>query len=283
LDRVVVAAAAAVGFVVMVSAVGNVVFVVFVAAAVATAVVVAVVVVVVVVVVTVVAVVVVVVVLVVGHMPSPGWQSGTSTWSGHCVPVVSLLALRVTAMIRAAPASHAFVHVLNEYAQSARSVVVVAVVVVVVVVVPVVVVVVVVVMVVVVAVVEVVVVVVEVVVVVVVVLVVVCLTGTDTVSSINVTLPVCANSLPLIVTLADTVTDAYASTVPTNVVPPFRVALLPTAQNTLAACPPPTSLMWLLVTAVVSELPIWNVHTPLGSPPASSVRVPVMARLDEAA
>ena len=107
--------------------------------------------------------------------------------------------------------------------------------------------------------------------------------GTDIASLINVTDSVRANSRPVIFTPADTVTAACASTVPRKVVPPLRLALLPTAQNTLAACPPSTTTILLLVDAVINVETIWNIHTLLVSPPASNVRVPVMARLEEAA
>ena len=70
---------------------------------------------------------VVVDVVVVGHISSPGLQSGTSSCTGHGfpAPVVS----RVTSMVLSDPASHCAVHVVYLYSQSNINVVVVTVVV----------------------------------------------------------------------------------------------------------------------------------------------------------
>lgn len=67
-----------------------------------------------------------------------------------------------------------------------------------------------------------------------------------------------------------------ASTDPTKLVPVPRVAELPTSQNTLQACVPPTSATVLLL-AVINVDPAWKTKTAFGSPWASSVTVPVRA------
>jgi len=67
-------------------------------------------------------------VTVLGHMPSPGRQSGALPWLGHALP--PFIGNRVIEIVRPLPSSHALVHGLVVYAQSSTRVVVVAVVVV---------------------------------------------------------------------------------------------------------------------------------------------------------
>jgi hypothetical protein len=69
--------------------------------------------------------------------------------------------------------------------------------------------------------------------------------------------------------------DVSARMFPLKVEPVPSVAELPTCQKTLQACAPPRRLT-LLLDAVMSVDAIWKMKTPLGSPWASSVRVPVI-------
>jgi hypothetical protein len=93
------------------------------------------------------------------------------------------------------------------------------------------------------------------------------------VSSMRVTSPFRANTRPFTVTPEPSVIVVNAMTVPTKV-GPFRVAELPTCQNTLHADAPPVRLTVLLVPAVRVD-PVWKMKTALGSPSAFRVRVPV--------
>ena len=63
------------------------------------------------------------------------------------------------------------------------------------------------------------------------------------------------------------------SIVPTSAVPVPSVAELPTCQKTPQG--PPLMIDTTELLAVVSVLPIWKMKTALGSPPPSSVRMPV--------
>ena len=90
------------------------------------------------------------------------------------------------------------------------------------------------------------------------------------------TWPLSASARPSTAAPEFTVTDASASTVPLNTEVDPSVAELPTCQNTLQACAPLIRLI-ALPEAVVSDEPIWKMNTELGSPMASSVRVPESA------
>lgn len=72
------------------------------------------------------------------------------------------------------------------------------------------------------------------------------------------------------------VIDARAIMFPVNEVLVPRVAELPTCQNTFCAWALPIRLTWLLPDAVVTVETTWKIQTALGSPPPSSVRIPVM-------
>jgi hypothetical protein len=69
-------------------------------------------------------------------------------------------------------------------------------------------------------------------------------------------------------------TRAYASIVPTNVVPVPIVAALPTCQKTLQGCAP-SSRKTVLFEAVIRVEPAWKMKTAFGSPPPFKVTVPV--------
>jgi hypothetical protein len=90
----------------------------------------------------------------------------------------------------------------------------------------------------------------------------------------RVTAPVRARSRPTTVAPVVAVTDACAITVPTKWVFVPRVAELPICQKTLQGLAPFCSTT-LLADAVVSVLAAWKIQTVSGTPPASSVRVPV--------
>jgi len=98
----------------------------------------------------------------------------------------------------------------------------------------------------------------------------------------NVTAPVRANALPFSAAPVLSVTDAWAITVPLNLVLVPRVAELPTCQKTLAAWAPPIRFTLLLVEAVVSVVPIWKMKTAFGLPLPLRVTVPVMPTEDAA-
>lgn len=98
--------------------------------------------------------------------------------------------------------------------------------------------------------------------------------GLVMVSESNVTAPLRASTRPSTVTLVVTVMLVRARIVPRNVEPVPRVAELPTCQKTLQDWAPLTRLTWL-ADAVVRVDPAWKTKTAFGSPPASSVRIPV--------
>ena len=89
-----------------------------------------------------------------------------------------------------------------------------------------------------------------------------------------------ANTRPSTVTPVCTWMDANARMFPMKVEVVPSVAELPTCQKTLQACAPPRRLT-LLLDAVMSVVAIWKMKTPLGSPWASSVRVPVIPNVPE--
>ena len=72
--------------------------------------------------------------------------------------------------------------------------------------------------------------------------------------------------------------DEKARIFPTNEDVPPMVADVPTCQNTLAACAPLMSTT-LLLTAVVSVLPIWKMNWAFGLFCALSVKTPVSPML----
>jgi hypothetical protein len=102
-------------------------------------------------------------------------------------------------------------------------------------------------------------------------------TGLVTVFESNVTEPLRAISRPWTVAFVLAVIDVNASTVPTKVEPTPSVAELPTCQKTLQGWPPLMTIT-LLFTAVMRVDPAWKIHTAPGSPWASRVRVPVIAK-----
>jgi hypothetical protein len=77
------------------------------------------------------------------------------------------------------------------------------------------------------------------------------------VSSIRVTSPFCASSLPSTVTAEPTVIDVKAMTVPAKVEPPSNPAELPTCQKTSHAEAPPSSATELPVFKVRDD-PVWK-------------------------
>jgi len=92
------------------------------------------------------------------------------------------------------------------------------------------------------------------------------------VSLIKVTSPVLASARPFSVTPLAIVMDVEAMIVPANVEPDPRVAELVICQKTLQGWPP---LMNTTEPATMrSDVP-WNTQTEFGSPPPSSVSVPV--------
>jgi hypothetical protein len=99
--------------------------------------------------------------------------------------------------------------------------------------------------------------------------------GRLTVFVSSVTAPVRARSRPSTVAPVVAVMLSWAMTVPTIVEVVPSVAEDPTCQNTLHAVAFPTSWTTLAL-AVVKAEPTWKMKTALGSPPPSSVSVPVM-------
>ena len=93
-------------------------------------------------------------------------------------------------------------------------------------------------------------------------------------SSISVTAPLRARSLPFTLAPSFTEIDVSARMLPWNAVLVPSVAELPTCQKTLHAWAPLTSRT-LLSVAVTSVDGIWKMNTARGSPCASSVRRPV--------
>ena len=89
-----------------------------------------------------------------------------------------------------------------------------------------------------------------------------------------------AKSLPSTVVPPLSVIEVLASIFPINLIPvPAvvpKVAELPTCQKTLQDWAWPVRTI-LLLSAIVSVEPAWNIKTAFGSPPPSSVRVPVTA------
>jgi hypothetical protein len=92
----------------------------------------------------------------------------------------------------------------------------------------------------------------------------------------RVTAAVRASSRPTTEVVVPAVIEASAKTVPRNVVLVFRVAELPTCQNTLQADAPLMRLTVLSV-AVMRVLLAWKMNTAPGSFCASRVTVPVRA------
>jgi hypothetical protein len=90
----------------------------------------------------------------------------------------------------------------------------------------------------------------------------------------SVTAPLRARARPSITALVFTVIDVRAMMLPLKKELTSMVAELPTCQNTLQAWPP-LMMLTLLDGAVIRVEPIWKIQTALGSPRASSVRVPV--------
>jgi hypothetical protein len=89
----------------------------------------------------------------------------------------------------------------------------------------------------------------------------------------NETWPVLARARPLTDAPALTVIEVEARIVPTNADEVPNVAELPTCHTTLQACAPFVSTTWL-AEDVMSVDAIWKMKIALGSPCASSVRVP---------
>ena len=104
----------------------------------------------------------------------------------------------------------------------------------------------------------------------------------ETLFESRVTAALRAMRRPLIDAPVVAVIDVSARIVPLNDEYVPRVAELPTCQNTFAACVPLVratvlSEMLGLPAAVTSVEPAWKMNTALGSPPPSSVNVPVMS------
>jgi hypothetical protein len=95
----------------------------------------------------------------------------------------------------------------------------------------------------------------------------------------NVTAPTLASNRPSTVAAVVAVIDAKARIFPLKVDPVPSVAELPTCQNMLQDWAP-LMRFTLLPDAVVSVEPIWKMKTALGSPWASSVRIPVIPSED---
>jgi hypothetical protein len=101
--------------------------------------------------------------------------------------------------------------------------------------------------------------------------------GTVMVSSSRVTAPLRASARPWMVSPVVTVIDSRARMLPSKMEPVPSVAELPTCQNTLQACAPFVSRMWLDV-SVMSVEPTWKMKTApafpwafrISSPPTSS-------------
>ncbi len=98
----------------------------------------------------------------------------------------------------------------------------------------------------------------------------------------SVTAPVCANSWPFIYAPVVAVMESYAKMCPTKVEFVPKVAELPTFQNT-RQCRALLMIDTTLSEAVVSVVSIRKMNTPLGSPCASSVSVPVIPKVPLAA
>ena len=97
----------------------------------------------------------------------------------------------------------------------------------------------------------------------------------------RVTAALRAKRRPLIDAPVVAVIDVSARMVPLNDEYVPMVAELPTCQNTFAACVPFVRATVLagvpgLPAAVTSVEPAWKMNTALGSPPPSSVNVPVI-------
>ena len=93
----------------------------------------------------------------------------------------------------------------------------------------------------------------------------------------SVTAPVRANVLPSRFTPVVMVMDARARMFPLNTELVPKVAELPTCQKTLQGLAPLASMTWLPL-PVVRVDPIWKMKTAAGSPCASRVTSPVLAR-----
>ena len=92
------------------------------------------------------------------------------------------------------------------------------------------------------------------------------------------TVPLRANSRPLISVPEFAVMDVRAMTVPMKWELLPRVAEAPIFQNTLHGFPTPFLKATVLSEAVVRDSPTWKIQTAFGSPCASRVIVPVMPR-----
>ena len=99
--------------------------------------------------------------------------------------------------------------------------------------------------------------------------------GVVMVSASSVTAPLRAKTRPTIVVPVSTVMLCIANTEPWKLDPLPRVAELPTCQKTLHACVPLIRLTWLADAVVSVLVAAWKTNTALGSPPPSSVSVPV--------
>ena len=97
--------------------------------------------------------------------------------------------------------------------------------------------------------------------------------GTVITSSSRVTAPFRASTRPVMVSPVCTVIEVRAKMVPWKVELVFRVAELPTCQNTLQACAPPVSRI-LLPVLVPRVEPAWKMNTAPGTPCASRVSDP---------
>ncbi len=91
-------------------------------------------------------------------------------------------------------------------------------------------------------------------------------------SSISVTPPFSAHSVPLLLAPAPTAMDVYASKFPCSSVAPATVAEDPTWKYTLPACAP-LIRSTLEPTEVLKVVAIWKIHWPVGSEAPSSVSV----------
>jgi hypothetical protein len=103
--------------------------------------------------------------------------------------------------------------------------------------------------------------------------------GRVIVSSMRVTAPFRAKTLPVTVTFDVKVIDVKARMLPTKVLVEPKVAELPTFQKTLQAWAPPISTT-VLVEAVIRLEPAWKTNTELGSPLPLRVRVPVRCSVE---
>lgn len=117
-------------------------------------------------------------------------------------------------------------------------------------------------------------------------MVVVCTGGTVQtdrviVSVSRVTAPFRARVRPFTVTPVVTVIEVSARMLPTKLDPVPSVAELPTCQKTLHAWAPPMRVT-VLAEAVTRVLAVLKMKTALGSPCASRVRLPVIAKVPEA-